>query len=96
MIGSILYYARAVDLTMLMAFSTIAREPAKGMENTMLKMKQLLDYFALHPKATVQFNASDMVLNIYSDVSYISKANIHSRAGGVLSILLSMQTKTRE
>jgi hypothetical protein len=37
-IGSILYYARAVDLTVLMALSTIASEQAHGMENTMLPL----------------------------------------------------------
>jgi hypothetical protein len=44
-IGSILYYARAVDLTVLMALSTIASEQAHGTENTMQKTKQLLEYF---------------------------------------------------
>ena len=31
-VGSLLYYAQAVDLTMLMALSTIAREQAKATE----------------------------------------------------------------
>jgi hypothetical protein len=31
-VGSILYYARAVNLTVLMALSTIASEQTKGME----------------------------------------------------------------
>jgi hypothetical protein len=30
----------------------------------------------------VQFHASDMVLNIHSDASYLSEANAHSRACG--------------
>jgi hypothetical protein len=47
------YYARIVSLTILMALSAIASEKAKGMENTMLKTKQLLDYLAMHPDATV-------------------------------------------
>jgi hypothetical protein len=38
-----LYYARAVNLTVLIALSTIASEQAKGTEKTMLKTKQLLD-----------------------------------------------------
>jgi hypothetical protein len=42
-IGSILFYARAFNLTVLMALSTIASEQANGMENTMPKTKQLLD-----------------------------------------------------
>ena len=81
-IGSILYYARAVDLTVLMALSTIASEQAHGTENTMRKTKQLLDYLATHSEATVRFHASDMILNIHSDASYLSEANAHSRACG--------------
>ncbi len=81
-IGSILYYARAVDLTVLMALSTIASEQAKGKESTMKKTKQLLDYLATHPDATIRFHASDMILNIHLDASYLSAANAHSRACG--------------
>ena len=81
-IGSILYYARAVDLTVLMALSTIASKQTHGMENTMRKTKQLLDYLATHLEATVRFHASDMVLNIHSDASYLLEANAHSRACG--------------
>jgi hypothetical protein len=36
-VGSILYYARAVDMTVLMALSTIASEKMKGTERTMRK-----------------------------------------------------------
>jgi hypothetical protein len=84
-IGSILYYARAVNLTVLMALSTIASEQAKGTESTMEKTKQLLDYLATHPDATIRFHASDMILNIHSDASYLSAANAHSRACGLFS-----------
>ena len=42
-IGSILYYARAVNLRVLMALSTITSEQAKGTESTIEKTKQLLE-----------------------------------------------------
>jgi hypothetical protein len=35
-VGSILYYARTVDMTMLMALSSIAVEQTKAMEKTMV------------------------------------------------------------
>ena len=81
-VGSILYYARAVDLTVLMALSTIASEQSKGTEQTWQRCKQLLDYLATNPNATVRFYASDMILNIHSDASYLSEKNAHSRACG--------------
>jgi hypothetical protein len=54
-VGSILYYARAVDMSVLMALSTIASEQTKGTERTMEKVLQLLDYLATHPNAKVLF-----------------------------------------
>ena len=71
-----------VDLTYLMALSTIASKQTKGTENTMLKTKQLLDYLATHSNATVRFYASDMVMSIHLDASYLSEANTHSKACG--------------
>ncbi len=81
-IGNILYYAQAVDLTVLMALSTIASKQAKGTQNTVLKTKQLMDYLATHPNTTVRFHTSNMIINIHSDTSYLLEANAHSRACG--------------
>jgi hypothetical protein len=79
---SILYYAHAADLTVLMALSTIASKQSKGTENTMLKTKQLLGYLATTADARVRFHASDMILNIHSNALYLSEAIAHSRACG--------------
>jgi hypothetical protein len=48
----------------------------------MTKTKQLLNYLATHPDATVLFHASNMILNIHSDALYLLEANAHSRACG--------------
>ncbi len=65
-----------------MALSSIASKQMQGMTNTMAKAKQLLDYLATHPNATIRFRASDMVLNVHSDASYLSKTKVHSCACG--------------
>ena len=54
-VGSILYYARVVDMTVLMALSSIASEQTKGTERTLEKAYQVLDYLASHPDAVVRF-----------------------------------------
>ncbi len=54
-VGSILYYSRAVNITVLMALSSIASEQMRGTTNTMAKAKQLLDYLATHPDVTICF-----------------------------------------
>ncbi len=81
-VGSILYYAIAVDMTVLMALSSIASEQTKGTERTLEKAYQVLDYLASHPDAVVRFRASDMVLNIHSDTSYLSEPKARSQACG--------------
>jgi hypothetical protein len=81
-IGRILYYAQAVDLTILMALITIVSKQSKGRQNTMLKTKQLMDYLAAHPNAMVRFHASNMILNIHSKASYLSEANARSQVCG--------------
>jgi hypothetical protein len=42
---------------------------------------KLLKYCTTHPEATFRYHASDMVLNIHSDASYLSEREAKSRAG---------------
>jgi hypothetical protein len=70
--GSVLYYARAVDPTVLMPINDIATEQTKATEKTQAATNQLLDNLATHPDATIRYHASDMILHIHSDASYLS------------------------
>jgi hypothetical protein len=79
-VGSILYYARVVDMTLLMALSVIAVEQTKAMTKTMGRCIQLLDYLASNSEVKVRYYASDMIMNIHLDVSYLSDTNACSRA----------------
>jgi hypothetical protein len=81
-VGSILYYARAVDMMVLIALSTIAVKQTKATEKTMAQCTQLLDYLSGHADAKVRFHASDMILNIHSDASYLLETNARSCACG--------------
>jgi hypothetical protein len=84
MIGSILYYAHAIDIMVLMALSSIAIKQSKGTTKMMEKAKQLLDYLATYPDATICFKATDMILYVHSDASYLSESDARSRACGHL------------
>ncbi len=81
-VGSILYYVRAVDMTVLMALSAIAVEQTKATVKTMGKCIQLLDYLASNSEAKVRYYASDMIMNIHLDASYLSETGVRSRACG--------------
>jgi len=67
---------------MLAALGSIATQQATPTENTLKKIKQLLDYAATHPDAAVTYRASDMILAAHSDASYLSETKARSRAGG--------------
>ena len=77
-IGTFLYYGRAVDSTMLTALSAIASAQAEPTEETMTRCKQFLDYAATHQDAILTYKASDMVLVVHSDASYLSEPKAHS------------------
>jgi hypothetical protein len=69
-------------MTVLVALSTTAIDQTKATKQTMEQCIQLLDYLASNQNAKVRFHASDMVLNIHSDASYISELGARSRACG--------------
>jgi hypothetical protein len=81
-IGSLLYYARSVDSTMLFALSTLASTQAKGTAVTADAMNQLLDYCATHPNAEVCYHLSDMVLQVSINASNLLEPEARSRTGG--------------
>ena len=80
--GKFLFLGRAVDPTLLCPISAIASQSAKPTHDTLLQTKQLLDYIATQDEAVLTYNASDMVLAIHSDASYLSEPGARSRAGG--------------
>jgi hypothetical protein len=81
-VGSILYYGRGVDATNLTALSTLGSQQTQATEQTVKNTKHLLDYLATHPDARIRYHASDMILNVHSDASYLSETKARSRASG--------------
>ncbi len=71
-VGSFLYYARAINLTILMGLSNIATQQATPTENAKKQVSQFLDYMWTHPDAKICYRASDMILNVHSDALYLS------------------------
>ena len=45
-------------------------------------IKQLLNYVATHSNAGIHYVASDMILNLHSDASYLSEPKSKIRSGG--------------
>ena len=81
-VGVFLYYARAIDNTMLVALGTIASQQSNSTEATADATINLLNYAATNPDASLRYHASDMILHIHSDASYLSESEARSRAAG--------------
>jgi hypothetical protein len=80
--GKFLYLGRAVDSTLLCPISALVAQSSNPTEDTMQCATQLLNYLGTQDKGGLSYNASDMILAVHSDASYLSKSKACSRAGG--------------
>lgn len=80
--GKFLFYARAIDNTMLHAINDIASATMHGTEQTLAAATFFLNYAASNPDGEIIFRTSDMILRIDSDAAYLVCPKARSRAGG--------------
>jgi hypothetical protein len=90
--GTLLYYSRAVDPTLIMPINVSASEQSNATEVTADKVIKLVNYCNTHPETKIRYHASDMILHIHSDTSYLSENEAKSRAGGFF--YMGSDTKT--
>jgi hypothetical protein len=83
-VGVLLYFGQAVDPTLAAALSSISSRQAKGTEAVIQACNQLLDYCATHPNPSIRYLASDMILALDTDGSYLSELNRKSRAAAYI------------
>ncbi len=81
-VGTLLYYGRAVDPTLLTALSSIATRQANSTTAVAESCQQLLNYVATHPNAGICYKACNMILAVHTNVSYLLEQNgkIHASA----------------
>eukprot|EP00804_Cyclotella_cryptica_P025870 CCRYP_002727-RH/>CCRYP_002727-RH protein AED:0.35 eAED:0.35 QI:0/0/0/1/0/0/2/0/354 len=76
-----LFLGRVVDPMLLCPISATASQSAHPIEDTMKQTHQLLDYLASQDDAVLTYNASEMILGVHSNASYLSEPNACSRVG---------------
>jgi hypothetical protein len=81
-IGVLLYYARAVDMTLFTRVNKVGSLQARPTAAVLAAAEQLLAYAATHPDASITYYDSDMRLIVHSDASYLSESKARSRIGG--------------
>ena len=82
-VGSHLYYGRALDASVLPALNTIATQQNAPTQKVKEKCERLLDYVATYPNPILRFYASDMILTGESDAAYLVLPKARSRAAGI-------------
>ena len=80
-VGSLLYYTRAVDNKLLVALSAIASRQAYATVATEQAVHLLLDYVATYPADGIVYRSSDMILCAHADAGFLNETNSRSRAG---------------
>jgi hypothetical protein len=82
-VGSMLYYARAVDPTMLPTTNHIASLQALPTVAVKEQAIRLLQYAASYPNNAIVFKKSKMHVILQVDASYLSRSKARSVAGGI-------------
>ena len=81
-VGLFLYYARAIDNTILPALNEISFLQACPTKNTNKKIQMLLDYLNTHKHAKIRFYRFDMQLHVDSNAAYLVAPKAKSRIAG--------------
>jgi hypothetical protein len=61
--------------------------PKPNLQKTQWNAANFFDYAATHQDAIITYHASDMVLVVHSDTSYLSEPKARSQAGGQFFLL---------
>ncbi len=77
--GYLLYYGRSVGPRVLTATCALASEQASPTLSTMTRLDRLHSFVSAHPNGRKIYRASEMILCVHSDASYLYRP----RAGSV-------------
>jgi hypothetical protein len=80
-VGSLLYYMRAVKNKLLIALNAISTRQAKATITTEQAVHLLLEYVATYPNDGIVYQASNMIICAHADAGFLNKTKSRSRAG---------------
>jgi hypothetical protein len=86
-VGSLLYYARAVNNKLLVVLSAIAACQAKATVATEQAVNLLLNYVASYPNDGIVHGASNIIVCAHTDAGFLHKTSSCSRAGAHIYLL---------
>ena len=83
LVGSLLFYARGVDVTILPTVNLLASLQSTPTQHVADIADRLLQYCSRYPNNELVYHACDMTLFIQVDASYLSRSKARSVAGGI-------------
>jgi hypothetical protein len=83
-VGSLLYYARAVDPSLMTAVCALSAQQSNPTEAATAAADRLLGYVAAYPDNQLVYRSSDMQLKFASDASHNSRPKGRSVGGGII------------
>ena len=85
-VGTFLYYARCVDPTISTAINDISMSQSQPTTTTRQQCNRLMDYVATYPDAYIRYHASNLILSVDSDASYLVLPKARSRIAGFFQL----------
>jgi hypothetical protein len=82
-IGTLLYYARAVDPTLLTIANELASQQAQPTQRILKAANRALSYCSAYHQNALLYHACDMVLHAFVDASYLCRSHARSVAGAI-------------
>jgi hypothetical protein len=82
-VGTLLYYARTVDPSILTAVHELGSVQASPTLHDMQKVERLLQYVSSHQNGATRYYGSNMQLQVQSDASYLCRSKARSVLGGI-------------
>jgi hypothetical protein len=80
-VGTLLYYARAVDPTLLPIANELASQQASLTQRVLQATNRALSYATAHPNNSITYHSCDTILHGHVDASYLSLSHARSVAG---------------
>ncbi len=82
-IGTLLYYARAIDPALLPIANELASQHANATRRILNAANRALSYCAAYNNNQIVHHACDMALHVFADASYLCRSHSRSVAGAI-------------
>eukprot|EP00957_Ditylum_brightwellii_P105614 8052572-Ditylum_brightwellii.AAC.1 len=93
-VGIFLWYGKIVDLTLLLALNAISTQQSKPTVQTVKELDHFLNYMWTYPNTAMRFYASDTILHIHSNTTYMVLPEARSQTSKYFYLSSNPETTT--